>query len=239
MFRSLSVVLTAGLVLGLAEPAAASGPRELNFDVFLDDRAIGYQRFELAPTANGLRVETRAEFEVRFLMVTAFEYDHRNVEHWRGGCLHAIDAQTDSNGKQYTVNGSTRGDALVVASAGGEQERLTDCVATFAYWDKDVVLQRDRLLNSQTGEYLPVEVEPLGAGSVRIGEREVPVRRYALKGKDLDITLAYTADSGEWVALDSRLEGGRTLRYRRNPVELVESAGVTVAGRDSRGAAVR
>ena len=33
--------------------------------------------------------------------------------------------------------------------------------------------------------------------------------------QDIDITLAYAADNGEWLTLDSRLEGGRTLRYRR------------------------
>jgi hypothetical protein len=48
----------------------------------------------------------------------------------------------------------------------------------------------------------------------------VAVKRYALKGQGIDITLAYTADGGDWVGLDSKLEGGRTLRYRRNAAEL-------------------
>jgi hypothetical protein len=59
---------------------------------------------------------------------------------------------------------------------------------------------------------------------MRIGGREVLVERYSIKGKELDITLAYDAGSGEWVALDSRLEGGRTLRYRRDPADLVGSS---------------
>jgi hypothetical protein len=42
------------------------------------------------------------------------------------------------------------------------------------------------------------------------------VERYVLKGQGLDITLAYAVDGGDWVALDSRLDGGRTLRYRRS-----------------------
>jgi len=41
------------------------------------------------------------------------------------------------------------------------------------------------------------------------------VERFALSGRNIDITLAYAADSGEWLALDSRLESGRMLRYRR------------------------
>jgi len=214
--------VTASLAVVPATPVNATvgdGVRKLNFDVFLDDRAIGYQRFELTPAGDGTRIETQAEFEVKLLRITAFAYEHRNTELWRGGCLQAIDSRTDSNGKRYTVSGRARGAAFVVATNEGER-RLGDCVASFAYWDKDVLLQRQRLLNSQTGEYMPVRIDSLGPDRVRIGQRDVAVERYALRGQGLDITLAYAAGGGDWVALDSRLDGGRTLRYRRSPGEL-------------------
>lgn len=212
----------ASLVVAPVLPVNATGAhgvRKLNFDVFLDDRAIGYQRFALTPDGDGTRIETQAEFAVKLLMITAFAYDHRNTELWRGGCLQAIDSHTDSNGKEYTVSGRARDADFVVATKEGER-RLGDCVASFAYWDRDVLLQREWLLNSQTGEYTPVRVDSLGLGRVRIGERDVSVERYAIKGQGLDIALAYAVGSGEWVALDSRLDGGRTLRYRRSPGEL-------------------
>jgi hypothetical protein len=208
--------------------SASDGTRKLSFDVFLDDRAIGYHGFELAPAGDGVRVETRAEFEVKLLLITAFEYDHRNTELWRNGCLQAIDASTDSNGKQYSVRGQARDDAFVVATTEGER-RLGDCVATFAYWDRELLLQRRELLNSQTGEYVPVRIDSLGRDRIRIGGRDVPVERYALKGGELDIILAYATGSGEWVALDSRLDGGRTLRYRRNPAELADPSDMQLA----------
>ena len=220
MTASLAVI---ALVPAIA--AASATARELNFDVFLDDRAIGYQRFVLASTGEGLRIETRAEFAVKLLRITAFEYDHRNTELWRDGCLQAIEARTDSNGKQYAVSGKARGAAFVVATNDGER-RLGGCVASFAYWDSKLLTQRRELLNSQTGEYVPVQIDSLGRDRIRIGGREVPVERYSIKGKALDITLAYDAGSGEWVALDSRLEGGRTLRYRRDPADLAAVGGV-------------
>lgn len=223
--------LTASLAVIPAVPvvaAAGDSARKLNFDVFLDDRAIGYQRFVLASTGEGMRIETRAEFEVKVLRITAFEYDHRNTETWRDGCLQTIDARTDSNGKQYSVSGKARADAFVVATNGGER-RLEGCVASFAYWDSKLLTQRRALLNSQTGEYVPVQIDSLGGDRIRIGDREVPVERYSIKGKELDITLAYDAGSGEWVALDSRLDGGRTLRYRRDPADLVGSSVMQLA----------
>jgi hypothetical protein len=223
-FSLFALVASLAVIPAAAAVAAADdSARKLSFDVFLDDRAIGYQRFVLASTGEGIRIETRAEFEVKLLRITAFEYDHRNTELWRDGCLQAIDARTDSNGKQYAVSGKARGAAFVVATNEGER-RLGGCVASFAYWDSQLLTQRRELLNSQTGEYVPVRIDSLGGDRIRIGEREVPVERYSLKGKEIDITLAYEAGSGEWVALDSRLEGGRTLRYRRDPADLVGSS---------------
>ena len=100
--NTLSIV-AASLIAVLASPLQANGAegaRKLSFDVFLDDRAIGYQRFSLTPAGDATRIETQARFEVKLLRITAFAYDHRNTELWRGGCLRSIDAATDSNGKK-------------------------------------------------------------------------------------------------------------------------------------------
>lgn len=234
-----SRLVAIALACTLASPALASSPaaRQLSFDVFLDERPIGHQHFALRPTRDGLQVEIQAAFEVKVLRITAFEYDHTNVERWRDGCLQSIEARTNSNGTPYRVAGSALARGFVVSSNSGEQ-RLMECVGSFSYWDKAHLLQRTRLLNSQTGEYLAVVVRPLGAGSLKLGDRELAVERYSLRGKDLEITLAYTVDSGEWVALDSKLSSGRMLQYRRNAAEMSElaagAAGVSLGAAGSR-----
>jgi hypothetical protein len=205
--------LLGGLLLTTAD-ASSEAARRLSFDVYLDERPIGFQHFDLQPTRDGVRVKTQAEFEVKLLRITAFEYDHHNEELWRGRCLQTIESTTNSNGTPYRVSGSV-GDAGFVLGGAGQQRPLGDCVGTFAYWDRSQLAGRDRLLNSQTGEYVPVAVRSLGAGSVTFGGREVRVERFAISGQDIDITLAYAADNDEWLTLDSRLAGGRTLRYRR------------------------
>jgi hypothetical protein len=195
--------------------AEATTARQLDFDVFLDERPIGYQRFALVPLANGVRVETQAEFAVKILGITAFEYAHRNVEQWRGRCLQSIESSTDSNGTRYRVSGRAQGDGFLLAGD-DQQRRLAQCVGTFAYWDRTQLLGRDRLLNSQTGDHVAVEVLPAGTRALRLGGREFQVEQYKLRGQDIDIMLSYAVGSGEWLALDSRLEGGRVLRYRRS-----------------------
>lgn len=227
----MSVFAATSLALAQAAPAnvnVGNGARSLKFDVFLDDKVIGYQRFDLTQGVDGTRMQTRAEFEVKFLLITAFSYDHSNTELWRNGCLHAIDSRTDSNGKMYSVSGRAQGSAFLVETNEGEQS-LGACVSTFAYWDKEILLRRKQLLNSQTGEYMPIRIESLGQDRVSIGQREVAVDRYVLTGKGIEISLAYAVEDGSWVALDNKLDGGRTLRYRRSPDELNGSSSIRKA----------
>ena len=223
------IAIAAVLLCAVAASASLDGARRLTFNVFLDEREIGLHRFGLETTPNGLRVETEAAFELTVLRITAFAYEHRNVELWRDGCLHSIDSRTNSNGKPYRVNGSAVGDAFLVSNGSGER-RLPECVGTFSYWDQRELLQRSKLLNSQTGDYVNVTARALGPGSLMLGDRELPVERYELRGRDLEIQLAYSAETGEWVALDSEVAGGRTLRYRRSAGELRELDGAAPLG---------
>lgn len=230
--RLLALAIGAAVVAQAALPAGAAAipepARELRFDVFLDDRPIGYQRFDLQPSDDGLRVEIRAAFEFTLLRLKTITYDHRNVEQWRGGCLQSIESTTRQNGKPDHVSGRAEPSGFAVASRLGSQ-RIDECVGTFAYWDKREILKRRKLLNSQTGEYVAVQTRSLGRGTVEIGAREIPVERYRIEGDDLAITLAYAVEGDEWVALESPLFGGWKLRYRRSAESLPRGLSVPVA----------
>ncbi len=234
---TLALCLALPAVADSAGTSASAPPRVLNFEVYLDDREIGYHRFELREEGDALRLTTEADFEVRLLLFTAFEYEHRNVELWHDGCLQRIEARTNSNGDRSAVEGERR-DGTFVLDAGAGSRRLAECVATFAYWDRSL-LDRPRLLNSQTGEYLEVDFRALPRATLRIGDRELPVERVALVAPGMDIELAYLAGSGEWVALESQVGEGRTLRYRRSPADFMGPAGLSLAGRSDGSAAAR
>lgn len=203
-----------------APSVAASGrapeatSRTLLFDVFLDDTPIGYHRFVLHPNEAGFTVEIEARFAWNLLGVKALDYDHHNREHWRDGCLVSIESKTRQNGKTYRVVGTKRGDRFELESQDGTR-RLAGCVGTFAYWDRAALLRRKRLLNAQTGEWLAAETRALGVGRGRLGAREVGVDRFRIEGSDLAIELAYAADGGDWLALESPVLFGKKLRYRR------------------------
>ena len=180
------------LVLAWAMGAEASS-RTWEFRVLLDGREIGRHTFVREEQGEAARVVSEARFDVRFLFVSAYRYEHRAEERWQGRCLVRLQARTDDNGARKDV-----------------RVEPGECTQSFAYWDP-AILRADRLLNAQTGEVLPVRSLALGSESIAVRGRETSATRHRLTAPGLSIDLWYA--SGDWVALESSVEGGRRLRY--------------------------
>lgn len=193
--------------------ASAAWAEQLRFQVYLDNRPIGEHSFRIAENGATTSVTSRATFKVGFLFITAYRYRHTSNELFRDGCLLAIDATTDDNGKRYAVNGEAMDDVFRIKTE-DTVERADGCVKTFAYWDK-AFLDMPRLLNPQTGDLERVRVQPRGRDTVEVdsGER-VSAERYALETGELTIDLWYNDDLG-WVGLESDTGQGQRLTYRR------------------------
>ena len=198
----------------LSSPVALAGePREWAFNVFLGDKPIGSQVFQLTDDGGEKRVSIQADFDVRILFFTAYSYRHKNEEVWRDGCLRRIESTTDDNGTAFRVLGVQR-EASFVVETGKSRVTLDDCVWSFAYWDEDFLSQR-KLLNSQTGEYEAVSATLVGEETVDYRGRPTRARRWTLAGPKFRIDLWYSPER-EWLALESESKGGRRLRYVRD-----------------------
>ncbi len=201
-------------MLTLAAPASAAAGA-WNFRVTLDGREIGQHRYRLQPRDEGMELRSEARFDVRVLFFTAYRYEHEAVERWQGGCLRALESQTVTNGERIAVSAREQGGQLVVERPAG-RDLHAGCVRSFAYWDPDILGSR-ALLNSQTGELMPVQVTRLGAEAMTVQGQEVLATRHRITGTGLEIDLWYVGE--RWVALEALTDGKRRLRY-----ELAEEA---------------
>lgn len=200
------------LMIGLPAPALAANDAsmEWNFTVFLDDSPIGYHHFKLSDEGGVQRIESEAEFKVRFLFITAYRYEHANSETWANNCLQQLVSRTDANGESFNVTIDREAGDLQVDSSEGNAT-LEGCVRTFAYWNPDI-LRDDALLNAQTGEMLEVDIEPVATEMVMVRGEETEATRYRLLARDMKLDIWYAAGN-RWVALESTIKGGRKLRY--------------------------
>jgi hypothetical protein len=199
------------IVLLVQACAVMAQDREWRFRVYLDDKEIGYHDFTLEKFDDQLRLQSEANFEYRLLFVKLFGYEHENTETWSGNCLTGIESRTDANGEPYRVSGSIEGERFVLNGASGEIE-LPSCSMSFAYWNP-AFLQQERLINSQNGEVLDIEVSDPEWVELEVRGVLQPARRYQLGAGEMKIELWYS-ENNEWLALETEARGGRRLRYQ-------------------------
>jgi hypothetical protein len=197
------------LAATLAPTLAAAQTDAWNFRVLLDGREIGKHRYTLSTQDGERELRSEARFDVRLLFLSAYRYEHEAVERWDGDCLRSLVARTDDNGRRESVDAAERDGQLVVDRPRQRSEHA-GCVMSFAYWNPRILDAR-QLLNSQTGELLPVTVTALGEETVAVKGQRLAAQRHRITGPDLQIDLWYVG--GRWVALEAPAAGGRRLRY--------------------------
>ena len=202
--------LICGVAAALCTSGAAAQTRVWDFQAFLDDARIGYHRFTLTDQGDVRELKSETRFEVKVLFITAYRYTHNAVERWRGDCLDNLRASTDDNGEKFMVDAVIEGDRLTV-NTGKSRADFAGCVMSFAYWNPQMLYQR-QLLNAQTGKLEPTRIVDLGNETIAVRGALVAAKRYRITGTKNPIDLWYSP-SDEWLALESKLAGGRRLRY--------------------------
>ena len=210
LFQAITIAI-AMLATGIVVDADTNAPdSKYLFKVFLDGKEIGTHKVELSDQAGKRQVTIEADFNVRIFFISVYRYRHSNNEVWSGQCLDRIEAATDANGENFFISSGQTVKGIRLDTQDGPRN-LVGCVRSFAYWDLNL-LQTEKLLNTQTGEYMSVELNEIGLEEQRIGDMNALLKKYQLVTEDGVIDLWYTSDNN-WVALESKTSNGMTLRY--------------------------
>jgi hypothetical protein len=198
------------LTSAVTQASNASQQERFHFKVYLDDQLIGNHEVDISQSGSVKRVSVRADFDVRLMFIPVYSYTHASDELWKDGCLESIRTNTDDNGENYFIDTRQSGELLEIETRQGLQV-LDGCIRTFAYWNPEL-LNSQRLLNTQTGEYQEVTVRYLGVDQLEAYGTSYSARKYRLVCDDMTIDLWYTNDM-HWLALETVTVGGARLRY--------------------------
>ena len=212
----LSAILSLfALLIGVSAAAEPAPEREWRFRALLDGKPMGEHRFSLSDLPAGRLLKSSADFKVKFLFLTAYSYVHTASERWNGDCLVEFRSETVENSDRTEVSGNLEQGRFVVRSAIGVTP-LDHCSMTFAYWNPKI-LSQTRLLHQQTGEWLSVEVAPIGKETRLIRGKAVETEHYRITAAETAIDLWYLPagvdGEMEWVGLKSSTPEGYVVTY--------------------------
>jgi hypothetical protein len=176
-----------------------------NFMVLVDDREVGKHNFSVKAEQNGWLVNSTMALDFKILLIKKITYQHEATEQWQDGCLTQVSSRTKRQSKEVTTQASLTESGLMVVTADGD-EILEGCVRSFAYWNPQL-LQGERLLNVETGGYLPVKISSEVAP-------ENSHTHVTIAGSKINIQLEYDT-TGDWIGLQTKLKTGAVLKYQR------------------------
>lgn len=199
------IILTAGV--------AESNAEEWKFRAYLDGKEIGEHRFATSPLDDKIKLNSKAEFDVKFLFFTAYSYRHSAEELWKGNCLHSLQSRTEEKGEVIQISTEKTPQGLIVKSDDRETV-LPECPMTFAYWNPQM-LEQKKLLNPQNGDWIDVIIKPMGRENITVREKRVTAERFSLTAPKMQIDLWYLpGEQKKWLALRSVTPEGRVIEYR-------------------------
>lgn len=216
--RQWAVRAAAVLFLTLAAASAAAlPPAEWNFTVRLDGKPIGTHRFALVPDGDGrFALSSDAHYDVTLFGVPVYRYRHRASERWTGGCLAAIEARTDDNGRLAEVRGQIKDGHFELQVRAEDRGSAVPpppvgCLMSFAYWNPALAGQT-HLLDPGSGRVESVAMTVPASVPADLESGPQPVRGLRIGGLTMPIDVWYVGD--HWVGLDTTVGGGRRLSYR-------------------------
>lgn len=218
----LNSLFASGRVHALESSGVEQRPVEhFKFHVFLDDRQIGFHHFKIERAGGLETVHIQADFKVEVFKIPFYKYRHDNIEQWRDGWLESISSSTNDNGKRYKLDGQRRAADFKIENGDGLRTLESSRVMSFAYWNKAFTLQK-QLLNAQNGDYVSVEIKPCGVEDLRIGEKLVEAEKYQVfsESGEIEVCVWYAKNTSRWLCLESKVAGGRLLRYRQATTEI-------------------
>ena len=226
-------LLATALVLATLSPAVAFAtedayPTVANYVVTRNGQTVGSHTLAFQQQGPLRIVTIHSQASVRVLGITAYRYSHQGREVWNGEQLQSLQATTDDNGRRTSVRAEHRDGRLAVegpaaggvtmVAAGARAGEQVD--ANCNYLPADILptsqwklrqVKQSKLLNTQDGTLIQVQVRTVGRENVRTGATTVAATHYAYSGGlKMD---QWFDDRGRWVKGSFVAFDGSSIEY--------------------------
>jgi hypothetical protein len=211
MIKRFGVAVAAGVLasMGAIGAAHAVSPGRLEFAVYRGGEPSGRHAVEVARTTDGFTVRVSIDLKGQVLFFP-FSYSHRCTENWTAGRLASMSCTDKENdGPTKTVVAQQAGSGLSVRGPSFNGAAPAAIIPT-SWWRPDIMTQ-SRVLDTRTGQMMPVRTRLIGQETLTIGAERVQTRRYRLTASTT--TDVWYDTEGRWVRMTFAVSG-QNFEYR-------------------------
>ncbi|MHA7872809.1 MAG: DUF6134 family protein [Hyphococcus sp.] len=179
---------------------ASARDLDAKFLIKREGKVIGFHQVDVREEGGDFIVDTFIEMRVKFGPIPVFRYDHEAREIWRDGTVVSIDSETNYNGDETFVSARRDETGALYIDGSDYQGPAPSNAMPSSYWDKGLV-EAEALINTQTGEIIDIDVEPLGE---TLAPHNASAEQYRVVGS---IALDIWYDGPRWVGSQFTIDG--------------------------------
>jgi hypothetical protein len=193
--------------IALVMPAAKD---TRHFSVQYKGSRIGSHTVLSSAATGETRIKTEIRLLVKVAFFTAFAFEHRSEEIWRGARLVSLESETVEHGENLHVQGTATPQGFRVVSKSGPFIASAATLTSNSLWTP-AVLEQETLVDAQHGGVIGVSSRKFADEQIVLDGREVPVTRYTFITPYLAGSIWYDADN-LWVRGEFERDGA-TIQY--------------------------
>jgi hypothetical protein len=211
-FCLLAEFLVAIVLLGAASAGRASDAETRRFQIFIDNRPAGSYYMSFSERADGsIAVSERADVRIRYLLIS-YHYSYRGTEVWKDGRLLQLDANSDDDGKRFSVAARAEAESLRVVVNGQESRLPKDVWPTSAWRLPDAKHRNGQIavLDVDTGRQLAGNISHVGTSRLNVAGAVEDCVHYRITG-GVQIDAWY--DAQERLVRQEAVDDGHHVRW--------------------------
>ena len=190
--------------VNLPTPWVATDGAVIDFQVLRQGKPFGRHKLTFDRSSDGqLTVTSDVDLDVKVGPISFYKYRLDSTEVWRDGTLIALDGRANNDGRKGRVTARADGELIEVEGTKFDGE-VPATIIPSSHWN---ILQvyGERMLSTETGEIIDIDVENLGRSVVNVGDTSLEATHYRLKS-DITVDLWYD-DQSRWVKLAFNARG--------------------------------
>ncbi len=179
----------------------------LEYELFRNDKIIGYHKYEFIRKNGNLTVNSEVDFKITKLGLDLYKYYAKGVEKYDNGVFSEFKSNTNQNKKEKYVNIKIDpADKKLIIDGSSYKGKANKEIIIGTWWNHEIV-QKNAQISAVSGRIIEQKVKFIGKEEVKIGDKIYQTLRFNFsssdpslsKDKKLNTDIWYEEKTNLWV----------------------------------------
>jgi hypothetical protein len=155
----------------------------LEYELFRNDKIIGYHKYNFIRNGNNLSVNSTVEFKIRKLGVDLYNYFAESEEIYKNDEFHSFSSKTKQNKKDKYVNISLKDEKNLLIDGSSYKGLASKDFIIGTWWNHEIIKTKAQI-SAISGRIIEQKVNFVGKETIKIGNKKFEALHFNFSSSD-------------------------------------------------------